>query len=111
MALKATNLAPVDGANVIDLDARRAARMEKTGGTKSVKHGGKTWQFKNELPMQTVENFSAGDISGAFKRLLVDPGDAEAFLEAADLSQNDFAELMRLVYGLDLPNASPSTGS
>lgn len=94
----------VDAAGVIDLDARRAARLETTG-PKSVRFGGKVWQFKSEMPMQVVSDFTAGNVEAAFGRLLVDGGEAAAFLAAADLTQTDFAELMKAVYGLELPNS------
>lgn len=105
-----TNVVPIDGAQVIDLDARKAARLEKTG-PKKVRFGGKEWEFKPELPLQVVEDFTAGNVVGAFQRILTRSEDASQFLDSGDLSQNDFAELMSAVYGLDLPAASPSTGS
>jgi hypothetical protein len=108
MPVKARTI-PLDGDGVIDLDARRAARLERSG-PKQVRFGGKTWLFKSELPMQVVSDFTAGDIQGAFARILADPGDAEGFLRN-DLSQDDFRELMELVYQLDMGKASPSTGS
>lgn len=111
MPARPTTAPAVDaGAAVVDLDARRAARLERTG-PKQVRHGGKVWLFKPELPMQVVENFTAGDIAGAFQRILVDPELADEFLAAGDLSQDDFKELMTAVYGLDLGNSSPPTVS
>jgi hypothetical protein len=99
-----TETAPADGAGVIDLDARKAARLESTG-EKTVRFGGEDWLFKPELPMQTVEDFTNGDMQSAFAKLLVDPDRAAAFLAAGDISQQDMAELMRAVYGLELPNS------
>jgi hypothetical protein len=94
--------APADGAAaVIDLDARKAARMEKSG-PRQVRFGGREWSFRPELPMKVVSDFAAGDLAGAFGRLLVEPEMADEFLSSGDLSQQDFKDLMSLVYGLDL---------
>jgi hypothetical protein len=94
------------GAALVDLDARRAARLERSG-PKQVRFGGKEWLLKPELPMRCIENFTAGDILGAFRRILVVPEMADDFLAAGDLSQDDFKELMEAVYSLDLGNSSP----
>lgn len=99
-----TKPAPTDGAGVVDLDARKAARLE-AAGPRTVRFGGEDWKFKSELPMQVVADFTAGDMEAAFGKLLTDPDRAANFLAAGDLSQQDLAELMRAVYGLDLPNS------
>ena len=100
-----TKAAPTDGAAVIDLDALKAARLERTG-PKQVRFGGCNWLFKPELPLQVVDDFSSGNVAAAFARLLVVPELADEFLAASDLTQADFGALLRGVYGLDLPDAS-----
>lgn len=99
-----TKQAPPDGAGVIDLDARKAARLEASG-PKQVRFGGSVWTFKAEMPMQVAEDFDRGDVNAAFGQLLADPADAKPFLASADLSKEDFADLLRLVYGMELPNS------
>lgn len=86
---------------VIDLDARKAARLESKG-PRTIRFGGQDWVLKPELPMQCVENFTAGDLVGAFALILVDPGDAAAFLASAELTREDMTDLMSVVYGVDL---------
>jgi hypothetical protein len=92
---------PIDGTPVIDLDARKAARLESSG-VKTIRFGGRDWELKPELPMQCVENFTAGDLVGAFRRILVKPEQAELFLASEELTREDMEELMQLVYGVDL---------
>ena len=96
---------PSTADQVIDLDAMKAARLEATG-PKQVRFGGRDWLFKPELPMQVVDDFAGGDIQAAFSRLLVVSEMADEFLASGDLTQPDFAELLKGVYGLDLPDAS-----
>lgn len=90
---------------VVDLDARRAARLEAKGETKTVRFGGKEWAFKSELPLQVIENFSNGNVAGALSKMLADPDSAKDFLASADLTQDDFVALLEGTYGLSLPNS------
>jgi hypothetical protein len=99
----------LDGdAGVIDLDARRAARLEKSG-PKRFRLGGRVWECKGELPMAVIENFTAGDLRGAFSRILANPDEVDEFLSGTDMSQDDFKALMETVYSLDLGKSSPPT--
>ena len=90
-----------DAGAVIDLDARKAARLESKG-PRTVRFGGREWVLKPELPMQCVEHFTAGDLVGAFSLILVDPDDAQGFLASAELTREDMHDLMSVVYGVDL---------
>ena len=92
---------PLDGDGVLDLDARRAARAEKSG-PKQVRIGGRVWTFKAELPMQVATDATSGNMKAVFERLLVDGDEAEEFLDTVDPSQDDFAELVSSVYNIDL---------
>lgn len=105
-----TKPAPTDGAAVFDLDARRAARLERTG-PKQVRHGGRVWDFKPELPMQSAAAFESKDLEQVFEAVLIDPSQAADFVAAGDLSADDFRELLAAVYGLAMGESSPSTGS
>lgn len=98
--MAATKRPTSDVGAVIDLDARKAARLEHTG-PRIVRFGGTQWQFKPELPMRCVEHFTDGDLVGAFRLILTDPDDAEGFLEA-EFTREDLNDLMAGVYGLDL---------
>jgi hypothetical protein len=99
--MPSTKRAATDAADVIDLDARKAARLEAKS-PRTVRFGGREWVLKPELPMQCVEHFTAGDLVGAFALILVDPADAAGFLASAELTREDMADLMKAVYGVDL---------
>lgn len=101
---KTTHPGASDASGVIDLDARKAARLERTG-PKVVRWGGEEWRFRPEFPMQSIADFTSGNLVMAFRRILEEPEMAADFLAAGDLSQKDFQELMMSVYGLDLGNS------
>jgi hypothetical protein len=90
----------------IDLDARRAARLERSG-PKIVRQGGRDWEFKPELPLTVIEAFQEGDLRAAFAQLLADPDDAADFLSVG-LSMEDFRYLLEAVYGADRGKSQPS---
>lgn len=96
---------PQGAVEVFDLDARRAARIERNGGSRTVRWGGREWEFKTELPLSVIESFGDNDIVGAFRRILVDPDQAGDFVNSGDFSQADFAELLEGVFGLALPKS------
>lgn len=106
MAARQTKPAKPSGDDdTIDLDAARAARIEQRAaagkGNPKVKLGGQVFEFRAELPIVAAELALDGKITEALALLLVDPGQADAFM-AAGLSQYDVELLMDRLFGSTL---------
>jgi hypothetical protein len=111
-----TNGAAVEE-RLIDLDAARAARLEKKGPGPKVKVDGQVYDLPRELPAEAVHAFG-GLVSGDPSMLEVGVrslfGDAWPALKASGLSFDDEVFLLETalaLYGFDLPELSASGAS
>ena len=95
-----------EGANVLDLEAVRAARAEARAeageGHPVIKLSGDRFvEVKAEFSISVAIDFQNENIKGGLAALLVDPEDVDALLEDG-LSQQDIAEIAKFVAGLSL---------
>lgn len=95
--------------DIIDLDARRAARTEASGGDKKIRLGGEVFTVAPELSMTFAEHLVSGRFRQAYA-VLVGEDDAERFA-SVNPTNEDINEIAKAVYGMSLPESSPSTRS
>ncbi len=103
-----------DGANVLDLDAARAARAEARAAAGEanpfIKVSAGYIEVRPEIDLLVIEDFNANRISAALERLLVDPADVPALLSAG-LSSADLQGITEFVTGKTLGESLASTAS
>lgn len=99
------NKAP-EGAEILDLEAGRAARAEQRAaegkGNPVIKLSGDRFvEVKPEFSISVALDFQNEDIKGGLAEMLVDPEDVDALLEGG-LSQQDIQEIAKFITGMTL---------
>jgi hypothetical protein len=98
-------------ARVIDVDAARAARLEKLGPPPVVRVGGRDFELPAELPSAVVESLgrmNVGDLSGigvALAGLFGDEADAVSALLPAWADHEYLFEAIMGAYGVTAPES------
>ena len=101
-----------DADGVIDLDAHRAARIERAGGAKKVRLGGEIIELRAELPIDVVEQFSgltADNLASIFDLMAATEEDAEKLRKARPTIE-DVDALVEL-WGVSLGESQASASS
>lgn len=98
----------------IDLDAAKAARLEKSGEPHSFVYGGETYELPVELPARFAFYLAHGDTDKALEFLL-GTETFEAFIDRHRASVQDFQELCTAIAKLyafsDVGESAASGGS
>lgn len=101
-----------EGAQVLDLDAARVARMEARAaaglGSLFIKLAAGYVEVKPEVDLLAGDAFTSGRLADGLSKLLADPADVEAIL-AGGLSKDDLEEITRFVTGLSVGESPAST--
>jgi hypothetical protein len=102
------------GANVLDLDAARAARAEARSaageGLPLIKVSAGYVEARAEVDLACADDFIAGRISAGLSKLLADPADVEAVL-AGGISRDDLEAITNFVAGTTLGESPASSKS
>lgn len=100
------------GANVLDIDAARAARAEAradSGGTFLKLDAGYV-EVKAEVPLAAMDDFQSGEITRGLTALFADPADVPTVV-ASGLTTDDVSEILKFITGVDLGESSASSAS
>lgn len=99
------------GAQVLDLDAARAARAEARVAAGDVnpviKLAAGFVDVNPEFDVLAAENFSKGDIRGGLTKILADPADIDELVKGG-LSTDDLESIVKFVTGVELGESTPS---
>jgi hypothetical protein len=93
---------------LIDLNARRAARVAKGQEPMVVRVGDRDYELANMISIRTMELVNDGDIPGAAKLMLKEPDDWAEF--AANVDMNELGHIITS-YGTRMGESSASTDS
>lgn len=91
---------PATGANVLDIEAARAARAEARGNTQLqvIKVDGGYVEINPEFDLITTELLTEGKVREGLARLLNDPADVDLILKNG-FSDKDLEELVKFITG------------
>jgi hypothetical protein len=96
----------------VDLDAARAARAEADGEAREFVLGGEVFALPAEIPWETSERFTAGDVMGGLV-ILLGPEQSER-LRSVGPSVQDIEALAGAIgelYGISQGESQASAGS
>lgn len=87
-----------EGAQVLDLNAARVARIEALGSKSFIKLTAGFIETKAEVPISAAFAINTGDIAGALGQLLADPTDVDALI-ADGLTSGDIEAITIFIAG------------
>lgn len=92
-----------EGADVIDLDAARAARAEAAAGTPPtlLKVSAGYIELCREIDVLAAEDFTSGKIRAGLSKLLADPADIDEVVKGG-LSKPDLETIVTFITGKTL---------